>query len=198
MSSGLSRARRTLRCASYTRKSSEEGLEHAFNSLDAQREAREAFITSRWHEGWRCLPQRYDDGRLSGATMERPALQQLLADIRDGKVNVMVCYKVGRPIRSLADFAKIVEMFDARGVSPAAAVDEPRNRHVSATLKTRRRGNVAPLSTGVGGPDAAFVRSRELIPVLCGSNRPVCLRRKRIRGRGLPERRDRALRYRAL
>jgi site-specific DNA recombinase len=108
---------RGLRCAIYTRKSSEEGLEQAFNSLDAQREACEAYIKSQRHEGWVCLTQSYDDGGLSGATMDRPALQQLLADIREGRVDVVVCYKVDRLTRSLADFAKIVEIFDARGVS---------------------------------------------------------------------------------
>src|SRR5256884_6252951 len=108
---------RALRCGVYTRKSSEEGLEQEFNSLHAQREACEAFIQSQRHEGWICLPQAYDDGGLSGATMDRPALQQLLADIQAGLVDVVVCYKVDRLPRSLADFAKIVEVFDAKGVS---------------------------------------------------------------------------------
>jgi site-specific DNA recombinase len=107
----------SLRCAVYTRKSSEEGLEQEFNSLHAQREACEAFIKSQRHEGWRCLPQPYDDGGRSGGNLERPALQQLLADIRDGRVNVVVVYKIDRLTRSLADFAKIVEIFDAKGVS---------------------------------------------------------------------------------
>src|SRR5947209_17761010 len=105
------------RCAMYTRKSSEEGLEQEFNSLHAQREACEAYIKSQRHEGWTCLPQPYDDGGLSGATMDRPALLQLLADIQAGRVDVVVCYKVDRLTRSLADFAKIVEIFDAKGVS---------------------------------------------------------------------------------
>jgi site-specific DNA recombinase len=108
---------RALRCAIYTRKSSEEGLEQAFNSLHAQREACEAYIRSQRHEGWIGLAQSYDDGGLSGATMERPALQQLLSDIRAGRVDVVVTYKVDRLTRSLADFAKIVEIFDAREVS---------------------------------------------------------------------------------
>ncbi len=107
----------TLRCAIYTRKSSEEGLEQSFNSLDAQREAGEAFITSQRHEGWRTLPARYDDGGYSGGTMERPARKRLLADVEANKVNVIVVYKVDRLTRSLADFAKIVEALDARGVS---------------------------------------------------------------------------------
>ena len=108
---------RRLRCAVYTRKSSEEGLEQDFNSLQAQREACEAYIVSQKHEGWTCLSDMYDDGGISGATLERPALQRLLADINQGKVQVVVVYKVDRLTRSLADFAKIVEIFDARGVS---------------------------------------------------------------------------------
>src|SRR5258706_297056 len=111
------RVSRELRCAVYPRKSSEEGLEQAFNSLHAQREACEAFIRSQRHEGWSCLPQAYDDGGRSGGNMERPALQQLLAEIREGKVDVVVVYKIDRLTRSLADFAKIVETFDAKGVS---------------------------------------------------------------------------------
>src|SRR5579863_6128461 len=106
-----------MRCAIYTRKSSEEGLEQSFNSLDAQREASEAFIVSQRHEGWRTLPDRYDDGGYSGGTMERPALKRLLVDIEANKVNVIVVYKVDRLTRSLSDFAKIVEALDARGVS---------------------------------------------------------------------------------
>ena len=113
---GGGRARR-LRCAIYTRKSSEEGLEQEFNSLDAQREACEAFIASQRHEGWHVLAAHYDDGGFSGGTMERPALQRLLADIGAGKVDVVVVYKIDRLTRSLADFAKIVEVFDAKGVS---------------------------------------------------------------------------------
>src|SRR5579872_1069433 len=106
-----------MRCGIYTRKSSEEGLEQSFNSLDAQREACEAFIASQRHEGWRLLPARYDDGGYSGGTMERPALKRLLEDVEAKKVNVIVVYKVDRLTRSLADFAKIVEALDARGVS---------------------------------------------------------------------------------
>jgi len=98
-------------------KSSEEGLEQSFNSLDAQREACEAFILSQREEGWKALPARYDDGGYSGGTMERPALQRLLADVEAGKVNVIVVYKVDRLTRSLADFAKIVEALDRHGVS---------------------------------------------------------------------------------
>jgi site-specific DNA recombinase len=106
-----------MRCAIYTRKSSEEGLEQSFNSLDAQREAGEAFVLSQRQEGWRTLPARYDDGGYSGGTMERPGLKQLLEDVQANKVNVVVVYKVDRLTRSLSDFAKIVEALDAKGVS---------------------------------------------------------------------------------
>ena len=111
------KANASTRCAIYTRKSSEEGLEQAFNSLDAQREACEAFILSQKHEGWTALPEMYDDGGISGATMERPALKRLLADIGTGRIDTVVVYKVDRLTRSLGDFAKIVEVFDRAGVS---------------------------------------------------------------------------------
>ena len=104
-------------CAVYTRKSSEEGLEQDFNSLDAQREACEAYIKSQAGEGWRLVKTRYDDGGISGGTMERPALKQLLADVEARQVDIVVVYKVDRLTRSLADFGKIVEIFDANGVS---------------------------------------------------------------------------------
>jgi site-specific DNA recombinase len=106
-----------VRCAIYTRKSSEEGLEQEFNSLDAQREACEAYVRSQKHEGWQALPQLYDDPGYSGGNMDRPALKRLLADIATKKINVVVVYKVDRLTRSLADFAKIVEIFDANSVS---------------------------------------------------------------------------------
>ena len=101
-----------LRCAVYTRKSTEEGLDQEFNSLDAQREACAAFIASQVGLGWKLVPDRYDDGGISGGTMERPALQRLLQDIRDKKVDVVVVYKIDRLTRSLIDFSRIVEVFD--------------------------------------------------------------------------------------
>jgi site-specific DNA recombinase len=106
-----------VRCAIYTRKSTESGLEQSFNSLDAQREASEAFIKSQPQEGWVALEERYDDGGLSGASLERPALQRLLSDISEGKVDAVVVYKVDRLTRSLADFAKLVELFEEKKVS---------------------------------------------------------------------------------
>ncbi len=108
---------RALRCAIYTRVSTEHGLEQEFNSLDSQREASEAYIKSQAHEGWRCLPGRYDDGGFSGGSIERPALQRLLDEIRSRRIDVVVVYKVDRLTRSLTDFAKLVELFDEQGVS---------------------------------------------------------------------------------
>lgn len=103
---------RRLRCAIYTRKSTEEGLDQAFNSLDAQREACAAYILSQVHEGWSLLPDLYDDGGFTGGNMDRPGLKQLLADVKCGKIDVVVVYKVDRLTRSLADFAKIVDVLD--------------------------------------------------------------------------------------
>ncbi|MFO0992608.1 MAG: recombinase family protein [Hyphomicrobiales bacterium] len=108
---------RKLRCAVYTRKSSEEGLEMEFNSLDAQREACEAYIVSQKAEGWVLVPDRYDDGGTSGATLERPALQRLLADIEVRRIDVVVVYKIDRLSRALMDFAKLVEVFDRNNVT---------------------------------------------------------------------------------
>jgi site-specific DNA recombinase len=105
-----------VRCAIYTRKSTEEGLEQEFNSLDAQREAGEAYIKSQAQAGWVCLPERYDDGGFTGANMERPALQRLFADIHAGKVQVIVIYKLDRLSRSLLDFARMMDVFDQHGV----------------------------------------------------------------------------------
>ncbi|MGV3609197.1 MAG: recombinase family protein [Planctomycetaceae bacterium] len=106
-----------VRCAIYTRKSTEEGLEQEFNSLDAQRESAEAFIKSQAHEGWVCLKTTYDDGGFTGGNMDRPALQRLMADIEAGKVDCVVVYKVDRLSRSLLDFARMMEIFDRKQVS---------------------------------------------------------------------------------
>ncbi len=117
MADRASPRQRVVRCAIYTRKSSEEGLEQDFNSLHAQREACEAYIASQRHGGWKLLSNRYDDGGYSGGSMERPGLQQLLADMQSGLIDVVVVYKVDRLTRSLTDFARIVEAFDARNAS---------------------------------------------------------------------------------
>ena len=113
----MTRTARVSRCAIYTRKSSEEGLEQQFNSLDAQREACEAYIRSQRHEGWKLLPDRYNDGGFSGGSMERPALQRLLTDIESRRIDVVVVYKVDRLTRALTDFAKIIDAFDRQSVS---------------------------------------------------------------------------------
>jgi site-specific DNA recombinase len=105
-----------VRCAIYTRKSTDQGLEQEFNSLDAQREACEAFIASQRHEGWSCLPDRYDDGGWSGASTDRPGLQRLLADIEAGKVDQVVCYKIDRLSRSLLDFSQLMQVFEKHGI----------------------------------------------------------------------------------
>src|SRR5215218_5067945 len=111
-------------CAIYTRKSSEEGLEQDFNSLHAQREACEAFIGSQRGEGWRLIETGYDDGGLSGGTLQRPAVQHLLADIAQHRVDTVVVYKVDRLTRSLMDFAKLVELFDRHGVTFVAVTQQ--------------------------------------------------------------------------
>jgi site-specific DNA recombinase len=106
-----------MNCAIYTRKSTDEGLEQDFNTLDAQREAGEAYITSQKSLGWECMPDRYDDGGISGGTMERPALKRLLEDVDRGKVDIIVVYKIDRLSRSLLDFTRMVEYFNSKGVS---------------------------------------------------------------------------------
>jgi site-specific DNA recombinase len=108
---------KVLRCAIYTRKSTEEGLEMDYNTLDAQREAGEKYIEAMRHEGWRLIPDLYDDGGYSGGNMDRPALKRLLDDINAGRIDIVVVYKVDRLSRSLMDFAKLVEVFDAHGCS---------------------------------------------------------------------------------
>jgi DNA invertase Pin-like site-specific DNA recombinase len=109
--------KRKLRCAVYTRKSSEEGLEQEFNSLDAQREACEAYVASQRAEGWLLVPDRYDDGGFSGGTLERPALQRLIQDIEAKRIDTVVVYKIDRLSRSLMDFAKLVEVFERNSVT---------------------------------------------------------------------------------
>src|SRR5450631_710075 len=113
-----------LRCAIYTRKSAEHGLELEFNSLDAQREACEAYIKSQASQGWEALPQHYDDPAYSGGNLDRPALQQLLKDVDAGRIDVIVVYKIDRLTRSLADFAKLVEAFDAKSISFVAVTQQ--------------------------------------------------------------------------
>jgi site-specific DNA recombinase len=117
LQSTASRLKPGIRCAIYTRKSTEEGLQQDFNSLDAQRESAEAYIASQKAEGWICVPDRYDDGGFTGGNLERPALQRLLTDIEADKIDCVVVYKVDRLSRSILDFSKIVERFEQYGVS---------------------------------------------------------------------------------
>lgn len=125
---------KVIRCAVYTRKSSEEGLDLEFNSLDAQRESAEAFIASQQHEGWVCLPELYDDGGFSGGTMDRPALNRLLADIAAGKVDCVVVYKVDRLSRSLLDFARIISVFDEHKASFVSVTQQFNTTHSMGRL----------------------------------------------------------------
>ena len=108
----MSSHRKTIRCAIYTRVSTDAGLDQDFNSLDAQYEGASSYIKSQAHAGWTQLRRRYDDGGFSGGSTDRPALQHLLADVQEGRIDVIVVYKVDRLTRSLADFAKLVELFD--------------------------------------------------------------------------------------
>ena len=125
---------KVVRCAIYTRKSTEEGLEQAFNTLDAQRESAEAYIAAQRHEGWTCLPDRYDDGGFSGGTIDRPALRRLLSDIEAGRVDCVVVYKVDRLSRSLLDFSRIMGVFDARGVSFVSVTQQFNTTHSMGRL----------------------------------------------------------------
>ena len=128
-----------LNCAIYTRKSSDEGLEKEFNSLDAQREACAAYVLSQKHAGWVPVPDLYDDGGLSGGTMERPALLRLLADIKSGKVQIVVVYKVDRLTRSLADFAKIVDVLDGLAKNGDAGDAQIENRVKEQAIELCKR-----------------------------------------------------------
>src|SRR5258708_4928610 len=107
----------TIRCAIYTRKSTEVGLDQNFNSLDAQRDACLAYVQSQRHEGWKCLPQRYDDGGFTGGNMDRPALKRHLADVEAGQIDCVVCYKLDRLSRSLLDFARIIGILEKHHVA---------------------------------------------------------------------------------
>jgi len=127
-------APKVIRCAIYTRKSTEEGLEQEFNSLDAQRESGEAYVAAQRHEGWTCLPDKYDDGGFSGGNTERPALRRLLADIEAGRVDCVVVYKVDRLSRSLMDFSRIMQVFDQRKVSFVSVTQQFNTTHSMGRL----------------------------------------------------------------
>src|SRR5688572_10608697 len=130
----VQQAKATIRCAVYTRKSTEEGLEQAFNSLDAQRESAEAYVAAQRHEGWVCLSERYDDGGFSGGNLDRPAMRRLLADIEAGKVDCVVVYKVDRLSRSLLDFARVMQTFDQHHVSFVSVTQQFNTTHSMGRL----------------------------------------------------------------
>ena len=150
---------RYARCAIYTRKSTEHNLDLSFTSLDAQREACEAYVKSQAHEGWRLV--RYDDGAFSGASLNRPALHQLLADIRVGKIDVVLVYKVDRLTRSLADFAKIVEILDARGASFVSVTQQFNTTTSMGRLTLNILLSFAQFEREVGEPTHAHLHYRQ-------------------------------------
>src|SRR5258707_794457 len=156
------KARAVVRCAIYTRKSTEEGLEQEFNSLDAQREAAEAYVKSQAHEGWICLPDRYDDGGFTGGNMDRPAVRRVLADIEQGKVDAVIAYKVDRLSRSLLDFSKMMEVFATRACSSGVSVG-----HTTSNPANAARDSSSQRSTA-----ASFLRpsSFSWSPVTAWSN----------------------------
>jgi site-specific DNA recombinase len=152
-----------LRCAVYTRKSSEEGLEMEFNSLEAQRESCEAYIASQRAEGWLLVPDRYDDGGFSGGTLDRPALKRLLIDIEAGKVDIVVVYKIDRLSRSLMDFSRLVEIFDQHKVT-FVSVTQSFN---TTTSMGRLTTVIAVCSWRFGGQPVVGAQLRGLqVPVL--------------------------------
>jgi site-specific DNA recombinase len=181
--------RKIIRCAIYTRKSSDEGLEQDFNSLDAQREACAAYIASQKHEGWVELPDRYDDGGFSGGTMERPGLKQLLADIRAKRVDVIIVYKVDRLTRSLADFAKIVEILDAQAISFVAVTQQFNTTTSMGRLTLSVLLSFAQFEREIAG-ERIRDRSQRPKPKACGWEAPcrLAMRPKIVRSRSIPVR----------
>ncbi len=127
-------ATKPIRCAIYTRKSTEEGLDQDFNSLDAQRDSAEKYIASQQHEGWVCLPDRYDDGGFTGGNMDRPAVQRLMKDIEAGRIDCVVVYKVDRLSRSLLDFARMMSVFEKHGVSFVSVTQQFNTTHSMGRL----------------------------------------------------------------
>ena len=134
-----------VRCAIYTRVSTDQGLEQDFNSLDAQYDASQAYIRSQQHAGWTMVRSKYDDGGFSGGNTDRPALQRLLEDVRAGKIDIIVVYKVDRLTRSLADFAKLVELFDQHGVSFVSVTQQFNTTTSMGRSDTQRPAVVCPV-----------------------------------------------------
>ena len=180
---------RKRRCAVYTRKSTEDGLDQEFNSLDAQREACESYIASQKSEGWLLVGDRYDDGGYSGGNLDRPALKRLMATIEAGKIDVVVVYKIDRLSRSLMDFAKLVELFDRRGVirhdGHAHRRHARRERRRARRHQRRERGDPAPRQGPPVPPEPASHPLFLLVPVVLPHARrivhavPVCRRSRR-------------------
>ena len=152
---------RPVRCAIYTRVSTDQGLDQEFNSLDAQYDASSAYIRSQAHAGWTLIKARYDDGGYSGGSTDRPDLQRLLDDIRARKIDVIVVYKVDRLTRSLADFAKMVELFDAHGVSFVSVVDAVSGTLTKARTGTKNAQVLAMLQDRVGTTIAAIMAATD-------------------------------------
>ena len=150
---------RKLRCAVYTRKSTEEGLEQEFNSLHAQREACEAYVASQRSEGWALIREPYDDGGFSGGTLERPALKRLLADIEEGLVDVVVVYKIDRLSRSLMDFSKLVEVFDRAGVTFVSRHPVVQHHDLDGAAHAQHPALASPSSSARSPPSASATRS---------------------------------------
>jgi site-specific DNA recombinase len=140
-SDGSPSVARKLRCAVYTRKSTDEGLDMEFNLLDAQREACEAYIVSQRAEGWLLVENRYDDGGVSGGTLERPALKRLLTDVEAGKIDIVLVYKIDRLSRSMLDFLKLVETFERHGVT---FVSITQSFNTTSSMGVNRRSNLTP------------------------------------------------------
>jgi site-specific DNA recombinase len=148
-----------IRCAIYTRVSTDQGLDQDFNSLDAQYDASQAYIRSQAHAGWTMLRSKYDDGGFSGGTTDRPALQRLLDDVRAGKIDIIVVYKVDRLTRSLADFAKLVELFDKHDVSFVSVTQQfnTTTPRIGRSQSTRLRRNGSAPYSGATSKRAASI-----------------------------------------
>ena len=163
-----------VRCAIYTRVSTEHGLDQEFNSLDAQYDAGSAYIKSQAHAGWNLIRSRYDDGGYSGGSTDRPDLQKLLEDIRSRKIDVIVVYKVDRLTRSLADFAKLVELFDAHGVS-FVSVTQQFNTTTSTGRLTLNVLCPSPSSSARSPRSGSATRLQHQSERACGSGAPCPL-----------------------
>jgi len=165
----VSKLNGTIRCAIYTRKSTDEGLEQEFNSLDAQRESAEAYIASQRHEGWVCIPDRFDDGGFTGGNMERPALKRLVARIESGDVDCVVVYKVDRLSRSLLDFARMMELFDKHSVTFVSVTQQFNTTSSMGRLTLNILLSFAPSCTNLGShkrPRFFRTKSFKMEPVL--------------------------------